>query len=119
MDELIGRWINWAGDDAGLGAIWGYGVEFEKNGEGLMIQWGTEIPKEDETEAFFWKRTGPAKIRITFPGESEYEDIEYVISDHIGGYDGKYHKITEANKSEFWVSPQPLYRAKKEPLRVR
>ena len=47
-DELIGNWTNWAADDNGLAAIWGYSCEFLADGTGIEHQWGTDIPKDEE-----------------------------------------------------------------------
>ncbi len=35
QDELLGFWENDAEDGSGLHAIWGYGIEFFENGEGV------------------------------------------------------------------------------------
>lgn len=113
-DELLGVWINWAGNDAGLGAIWGYGIEFKENGQALHLSWGTEIPKDEEERPFLWERLTPNSIKLYYDDslEDEYEEITYELSDHIGGYNGQYLKLTEKGKQHFWASPEPLFKQK-------
>ena len=111
-DELLGKWTNWAGDDAGLAMVWGFGIEFKENGQGFDIGWGTE-EENNWNDLFHWKRLADNKIAITLSEASNSKEatIVFQISDHTGGYDGKYLKIVETDKKGFWDYHQPLYKA--------
>lgn len=116
-DELLGVWINWAGDDAGLGAIWGFGIAFEEESQSYHLNWGTEVAKEEEEMPFLWKRISEHSILVGYPNEpeEEWEQLDYEIVDHIGGYEAEYFKLTEKGKQSFWMSPEPLHKRNDNP----
>ncbi len=113
-DPLIGFWGNWAGDDAGLGMIWGFGLEFMEDGIGISHYWGTDIKESEEKTPFKWYRISENKIAIGLSkdDEIEYDEVEYRISDHVGGRGTEYFKIQPIDCESFWSAPEPLYKSK-------
>jgi hypothetical protein len=111
-DELIGLWQNWAGDDAGMAMMWWYGLEFQENDKGISHHYNKDIPKNEQEVPFIWKRLDQHTIRIKLQEEldSEWEEITYEISDHIGGYGIPFFKLTEVNNQEFWICSEPIYK---------
>lgn len=99
--KLLGVWTNWAGDDAGLAAFWGYGIEFFENGTGLTLDWGSGVPNKMHKEPFNWELVNENIMRITFPEEVESEDVYYEVHNN-SGRDGSYFKLSGKAGKEFW-----------------
>jgi hypothetical protein len=111
QDELIGCWEN-EDDGSGLHAMWGFGIKFSAEGEGVNYTWANGLAPEDREQLIIWKRNSEQSISIKFVEDEEWSAIEYEISDFAGGYGAKYHKLTEKGKETFWCSPEPLYKYK-------
>jgi hypothetical protein len=107
-DELIGTWHNNAEDGSGLNAIWGYGIEFRKDGTGSYYGWGME---DNNEVSFEWMRTGTASIEIKTYDESTWQTANYSISDFIGAYNGKYKKLTTEDGEGLPGTPDPVYKS--------
>lgn len=107
-DELLGFWENGADDLSGLHAIWGYGVEFLKDGEGFRHDWGGDEPGHQKAR-LQWVRNGEKKISVKFAGDQDWNIVEYEIDFfEFGGIAS--HSLIEKNDTKFWSSPEPLYR---------
>ncbi len=115
-DELIGKWSHWAGDDGGMGMFFDYGLVFKKWGLGTSYYYDLNDEQENDRssiqESFKWERLGKSKIRLRKLKESTWTTINYKLWEHKGGYDGKYLKLVERNKEEFWNCSSPLFKFK-------
>jgi len=110
-DVLIGTWEGGADDGSGLRTmIYNFGLEFREDGSGVSFLWDTK--HRDETP-IRWEYIGEGKIRIQYVEDLETTDwnvIEYEMSDFVGAYKSAHIRLVEKGKEEFWDFPEPLYK---------
>jgi len=108
IDELIGLWTK-EDDGSGLLAIFGWSLNFKPDNKGEYYFWEGEN-KENHDFAFEWLRTSKDTIKIKSIDSSEWDTLQYKIENVIGAYNSRQLKLTEINKSDFWNSPEPLFK---------
>lgn len=108
-DELVGKWINWAGDDCGMAIMWWNGLEFKEGGTGINHHCSSHVPIDEQQVPFVWARISDRKIKIKYAKDLEWEEVEYEISTHQGEHDVAYLKLIEVGKEGFWECSGPIY----------
>ncbi len=117
-ENVVGTWVGGADDGSGLRTmIFNYGITFNADGSGVSFLWEKTKGEIEESESKIeWEFIEDQTIKIRYVSEenesNNWENLEIEISDFVGAYDSKHHKLVDKGKNTFWDFPEPLYKRK-------